>query len=156
MLRDTDLKMIKIMILKENYSQSTITQCTPKDLRLRSILSVKSLWNLLFTIMGSDNNVNIFAKLSPIRAVRKLSGKLRLLVDLRRINHFLCHDYDNHNFPKVTLADISSYLAAKKLSLSLNVVKRIMYCKWRILYRFNCNHLLFCHVRSRTYALHNV
>ena len=50
---------------------------------------------------------------SPIFAVRKPSSKLRLLVDLRRINNLIRNDYDNHNFPIATLADASTHLAGK-------------------------------------------
>ncbi len=34
---------------------------------------------------------------SPIFAQKKSNGKLRILNDLRRINHLLRHDYDNKN-----------------------------------------------------------
>ena len=56
----------------------------------------------------------------PIFAVRKPSGILRLLVDLRRKNILIRHDYDNHNFPNATLADVSAHLAGKRFFAKLD------------------------------------
>ena len=52
---------------------------------------------------------------SPIFAKRKPNGKLRILIDLRKINHLIRNDYNNNNFPIATLADAGSHLAGKKL-----------------------------------------
>ena len=52
---------------------------------------------------------------SPIFAKRKPNGKLRILVDLRKINHLIRNDYNNNNFPIATLADARTHLAGKKL-----------------------------------------
>ena len=57
---------------------------------------------------------------SPLFAQRKPSGALRLLIDLRRVNHLIRHDYDSHNFPITTLADASAHLAGKKLFAKLD------------------------------------
>ena len=48
------------------------------------------------------------------------SGKLRLLVDLRQKNNLIRHDYDNHNFPIATLADVSAHLAGKRFFAKLD------------------------------------
>ena len=50
---------------------------------------------------------------SPVFAQRKSSGKLRILIDLRRINHLLRHDYNNNNYPIPTMADATAHLAGK-------------------------------------------
>ena len=42
---------------------------------------------------------------SPIIAQRKPNGKLRLLVDLRKINSLIADDYTNNNHPVSTLSD---------------------------------------------------
>ena len=42
---------------------------------------------------------------SPIFAQRKPNGKLRLLVDLRKINSLIADDYTNNNHPVITLSD---------------------------------------------------
>ena len=52
---------------------------------------------------------------SPIFAQRKSSGRLRILIDLRRINHLLRHDYTKNNFPMPTMSDASAHLAGKKI-----------------------------------------
>ena len=40
---------------------------------------------------------------SPMFAQRKPNGKLRILVDLRRINHLIKNDYGDHNYPVTTV-----------------------------------------------------
>ena len=57
-----------------------------------------------------------FSKYSwPIFAQRKSSGKLRILIDLRRINPILRYDYKNNNFPIPTMADATAHLAGKSI-----------------------------------------
>ena len=50
---------------------------------------------------------------SPIFAQRKPNGKLRLLVDLRKINRLIADDYTNKNHPVSTLSDAAQHLAGK-------------------------------------------
>ena len=50
---------------------------------------------------------------SPIFARRKPNGKLRLLVDLRKINSLIADDYTNNNHPVSTLSDAEEHLAGK-------------------------------------------
>ena len=50
---------------------------------------------------------------SPIFAQRKPNGKMRLLVDLRRINHILRHDYDEFNFPIPSMDEANHHMANK-------------------------------------------
>ena len=57
---------------------------------------------------------------SPIFAQRKPSRKLRLLVDLRKINALFADDYINNNHPISTLSDDVQHLAGKKLSCKLD------------------------------------
>ena len=52
---------------------------------------------------------------SPIFAQRKPNGKLRLLVDLRKINSLIADDYTNNNNPVSTLLDAAQHLAGKSL-----------------------------------------
>ena len=49
----------------------------------------------------------------PIFAQRKPSGKLRLFVDLRKINTLIADDYTNNNHPVSTLSDAAQHLAGK-------------------------------------------
>ena len=50
---------------------------------------------------------------SPIFAQRKPNGKLRLLVDLRKINTLIADDYTNNFHPVSTLSDAAQHLAGK-------------------------------------------
>ena len=57
---------------------------------------------------------------SPLFAHRKPSGKLRMLIDLRRINHSLKNDYINSNVPISNLTDASNHFAGKSLFTKLD------------------------------------
>ena len=50
---------------------------------------------------------------SPIFAQRKPNGKIRLLVNLRKINSLIAVDYTNNNHPVSTLSDAAQHLAGK-------------------------------------------
>ena len=57
---------------------------------------------------------------SPIFAQRKSSGKLRILIDLRRANHLLRNDYSNNNFPISNMTDAVHHFAGKTLFTKLD------------------------------------
>ena len=57
---------------------------------------------------------------SPIFAQEKPNGKLRLLVDLRKINNLIWDDYINNNHPVSTLADAAQHMAGKNLVCNLD------------------------------------
>ena len=57
---------------------------------------------------------------SPIFARRKPNGKLRLLVDLRKINSLIADDYTNNNHLVSTLSDAAQHLAGKSLFCKLD------------------------------------
>ena len=57
---------------------------------------------------------------SPIFAQRKPNGKLRLLVDLKKINTLIAHDYTNNNHPVSTLSDAAQQRAGKSLFCKLD------------------------------------
>ena len=86
------------------------TQGSPTPIPYRDEVLVEldllQYWGVITTLTSSKYY-------SPIFAVRKPSGKLRLLVDLRRINHLIRYEYDNHNLPIASLADVSAHLAGK-------------------------------------------
>ena len=52
---------------------------------------------------------------SPIFAQRKSSVKWRILIDLRRVHHFLRIDYSNNNFPISNMTDAVHHFAGKTL-----------------------------------------
>ena len=57
---------------------------------------------------------------SPIFLQRKPNGKLRLLVDLRKINTLIADDYTNNSHPVSTLSDAAQHLAGKSLYCKLD------------------------------------
>ena len=57
---------------------------------------------------------------SPIFAQRWPNGKLRLLVDLRKINGLIADDYTNNNHPGSPLSDAAQLLAGKSLFWKLD------------------------------------
>ena len=71
-------------------------------------LALMQYYDIITTLPFSKYSSTIFAQ-------RKSSGKLRILIDLRRINHLLRHDYKNNNFPIPTMADATAHLAGKKI-----------------------------------------
>ena len=60
-----------------------------------------------------------FKYTSPIFAQGKPNGKLRLLVDLRKLNSPIAEDYNNNNYPFRTLSDAAPHLAGKSLFCKL-------------------------------------
>ena len=57
---------------------------------------------------------------SSILPQRKSNGKLRLLVDLRKINSLIADEYTNNNHPVGTLSGVAQHLAGKSLFCKLN------------------------------------
>ena len=57
---------------------------------------------------------------SPIFAERKPNAKLRLLVDLRKINTLIADDFTNNNHPVRTLSEAAQHLAGKPLFCKLD------------------------------------
>ena len=57
---------------------------------------------------------------SPIFAQNNSKGKLRLLVNLRKINNLISDDYINNNHPVSTLTDPAQHMAGKKLFCKLD------------------------------------
>ena len=89
------------------YSQSL-----PMPIHLKEDLIVELALMLKYGII----TVLPFSKYaSPIFAQRKPNGKLRLLVDLRKINTLIADDYTNNNHPVSTLSDAAKNLAGKSL-----------------------------------------
>ena len=71
-------------------------------------LALMQYHGVITTLSGSKYSSLVFCQ-------RKSNGKLRILVDLRRINHLIRHDYDQSNFPIANMTDASAHLAGKEL-----------------------------------------
>ena len=88
---------------------------TPVHLRnqLQVELALMHYYGLITTLSQSRDS-------SPLFAQRKNSGRLRLLIDLRKVNHLLNNDYVNTNFPISNMSDEINYFAGKKLFTKLD------------------------------------
>ena len=69
---------------------------------------------------GIINTLPFSKYASPIFAQNKPNGKLRSLVDLRKINNLISDDYINNNHPVSTLTDAAQHMAGKKLFCKLD------------------------------------
>ena len=97
---------------KAVYSQSL-----PMPIHLKEDLTVE------LALMHKYGIITVlpFAKYtSPIFAKRKPNGKLRLAVDLRKINTLIADDYTNNNHPVSTLSDAAQHLPGKSLFCKLD------------------------------------
>ena len=85
-------------------------QGPPAPIHLRDEIQVKLAllqnFNIVTTLSHSKYS-------SPIFVHRKSSGKLRIYLDLRRVNHLLHHDYVNGNFPNSNMTDATNHFAGK-------------------------------------------
>ena len=114
---DVDYKTeLKIKLIPEHdmpvYVQSPITPIPLRD-ELIVELVLMHYFNLVTTLSHSKYS-------SPVFAQRKSSGKFRILIDLRRINHLLRNDYINTNFPISNMSDASNHFAGKTLFTKLD------------------------------------
>ena len=106
-----------IMKLTPEHVQPAYTQSPPKPFHLREELQVQLA---LLQYIGIITSLNHSKYGSPIFAHRKTNGELRILVDLRRINLFLLHDYHKNKFPISTMADTTAHFAGKSLFCKLD------------------------------------
>ena len=93
---------------------------------------------------------------SPIFAQRKPNGKLRFLVDLRRINHLIKNDYGEHNHPVTTISDAAQYMAGKKTFVNLIAPRPTIASQWPMSSRYNFCRLILAVVPLRFLDLHKV
>ena len=97
--------------------KAVYSQNLPKPINLKEDLIVE------LALMHKYGIITVlpFSKYaSPIFAQRKPNGKLRLLVDLRKINTLIADDYTNNNHPVGTLSDAAQHLAGKSLFCKLD------------------------------------
>ena len=98
------------MKLTPEHDQPVYTQSPPTPIHLREELQAELALLQYFGIITSLNHSKYS---SPIFVHLKTNGELRILVDLRRINHLLLHDYHNNNFPISSMADTTAHFAGK-------------------------------------------
>ena len=96
------------------------TQSLTVTINLKADLTVELAFLNRYEIMTTPP----FSKYaSPISAQRKPNNKLRLLVDLGKINALIADDYINNNHPISTLSDAAQHLAGKNCSANSTVPK---------------------------------
>ena len=103
--------------LTPKHDQPVYTQSRPCPIHLKDDLTVELA---LMQYYGIITTLPFSKYASPIFAQRKPSGKLRLLVDLRKINNLISDDYHNNNHPVSTLSDAAQHLAGKQLFCKLD------------------------------------
>ena len=103
--------------LKPEHTRPLYTQGPPTPIHLRHELTVELA---LMHYCGLITTLSHSKYSSPLFAHRKPSGKLRMLIDLRRINHSLKNDYINSNFPISNMTDASNHFAGKSLFTKLD------------------------------------
>ena len=98
-------------------NKAVYSQSLPMPIYLREDLIVE------LALMDNYGIITVlpFSKYaSPIFAQRKLKRKLRLLVDLGKINSLIADDHTNNNHPVSTLSDAAQHLAGKSLFCKLD------------------------------------
>ena len=93
------------------------SQNLPMPIHLKEDLIVELAlmhnYGIITVLPFSKNASRIFAQRKPNR-------KLRLLVDLRKINTLIADEYTNNNHPVSTLSDAAQHLAGKSLFCKLD------------------------------------
>ena len=89
------------------YTPNTSTPIHLSD-ELLIELALMQYYEIITTLPFSKYSSPIFAQR------KKYSGKLRILIDLRRINHLLRHVYTKNTFPIPTMTD-AAHLAGKSI-----------------------------------------
>ena len=80
---------------------------------------------------------------SPILAQRKPNGKLRLLLELKKINSLIAIDYTSSNHPIKTLSDATQHLAGKALIFKVDCLRLIRVCRRWTNGQWKCLHSIF-------------
>ena len=100
-----------------NYDRPVYSQSLPTPINLKDDITVELA---LLHKYGIITTLPFSKYASPIFAQRKRNGRLRLLVDLRKINNLITEDYINNNHPVSTLLDAAQHMAGKKLFCKLD------------------------------------
>ena len=104
------------------YSQSL-----PAPINLREDILVElamlNKYGIITTLPFSKDASPIFAQKNP-------NGKLRPLVDLRKVNNLISDDYINNNHPVSTLVNAANIWQARNSFANWTVHKRIIASRW--------------------------
>ena len=103
--------------LTPNDDRPAYSQSLPTPINLKDDITVELA---LLHKYGIITTLPFSKYASPIFAQRKPNGRLRLLVDLRKIYNLITEDYTNNNHPVSTLSDAAQHMAGKKLFCKLD------------------------------------
>ena len=103
--------------LTPNDDRPAYSQSLPTPINLKDDITVELA---LLQKYGIITTLSFSKYASPIFAQRKPNGRLRLLVNLRKINNLITEDYINNNHPVSTLSDAAQHMAGKKLFCKLD------------------------------------
>ena len=140
MLRQQEIRQIETLLVEFHdifarhrfdigVNEDITVKLTPKDESPAYSQSLPTPVNLEEDILVEQALLHIYEIIttlpfskyaSPIFAQKKPNGKLRLLVDLRKINNLISDDYVNNNHPVSTLTDAAQHMAGKKLFCKLD------------------------------------
>ena len=102
-------------------------------------------FNIITTVLDSKCS-------NPTFVHRKASGKMRILIDLRRVNHVLRHDYVNSNFPISNMTNATSHFAGKNLFCKLDCSQAYHCVQGQMIFQYSFWHLTLLLVLSPTHA----
>ena len=108
--------------LTPNDDSPAYSQSLPTPINLKDDITVELA---LLHKYGIITTLPFSKYASPIFAQRKPNGRLRLLVDLRKINNLITEDYINNNHPVSTLSDAAQHMAWKKIFLQIGLLPSI-------------------------------
>ena len=103
--------------LTPKTDEPVYSQSLPCPINLKEDLTVELA---LMHYFGIITTLPFSKYASPVFAQRQPNGRLRLLVDLRKINNLISDDYINNNHPVSTLTDAAQHLAGKRLFCQLD------------------------------------
>ena len=106
--------------LTPNDDRPAYSQSLPTPINLKDDITVELA---LLHKYGIITTLPFSKYASPIFAQRKPNGRLRLLVDLRKINNLITEDYTNINHPVSTLSDAAQQMAGKNLFCKLDCLQ---------------------------------
>ena len=115
----------KVRLTPKN-DETVYSQSIPMTIHLKEDLIVERALMHKYGII----TVLPFSKYaSPIFAQRKPNGKLRLLVDFRKMNTLIADDYTNKIHSVNTLSDAAQHLAGKSLFCKLDCYQAYNFCR---------------------------
>ena len=107
---------LKIKLTPE-HPLPVYVQDPPAPIHLRDEILVELALLRFFNITTTLSH----SKYSNTTSVhRKSSGKLRIFIDLRRVNHLLRHEYLRSNYPFSKITDTTNHFAGKNLFRKLD------------------------------------